>query len=261
MKQQRHITLKRLLFIAFLILVWEATTGGFGPRWEIFEPIILARPSRIAVDLVAYFQSGLLLSDARVTLLEAFLGLFFGMICGVTIGILFGYWRTAAAILEPIMIAMNSLPRITVAPILIIWFGLGMTSKVLLSFFTVFFVIFFNTYAGVKSVNPDLVKAVKIMGGGPRQIARMVVVPSVCSWVFAALRTSVSFALTGAVVGEFVGSSSGLGYRMLLATGLLDTPRVFAIMLILMAVGTSLVTLSSRLERYLLRWNPGFGGI
>ncbi len=261
MKQQRHITLKRLLFIAFLILIWEATTGGFGPRWEIFEPIILARPSHIAVDLVAYYQSGLLLSDARVTLLEAFLGLFFGMTCGVVTGILFGYWRTIAAVLEPIMIAMNSLPRITVAPILIIWFGLGMTSKVLLSFFTVFFVIFFNTYAGVKSVNPDLVKAVKTMGGGPRQIARMVVVPSVCSWVFAALRTSVSFALTGAVVGEFVGSSSGLGYRMLLATGLLDTPRVFAIMLILMAVGTSLVTLSSRLERYLLRWNPGFVGV
>ncbi len=261
MKKQRHITLKRLLFITILVLIWEASTGGFDLRWEIFEPMLLARPSLIAVDLVAYAQSGLLLIDARQTLLEAFLGLLFGIIGGVTIGILLGYWRTTAAILEPVMIAMNSLPRITVAPILMIWFGLGMPSKILLSFFTVFFVIFFNTYAGVKSVSPDLVKAVKVMGGGPHKIARMVVIPSVCSWVFAALRTSVSFALTGAVVGEFVGSTSGLGYRMLLATGLLDTPRVFGIMLILMAVGTSLVTLTSRLERYLLRWNPGFAGV
>ena len=94
------------------------------------------------------------------------------------------------------------------------------------------------------------------MGGGPRQVARMVVVPSVSSWIFAALRTCVSFALTGAVVGEFVGSSSGLGYRMLLAAGLLHTERVFAIMLLLMVVGVSLVEASRRVEQYLLRWRP-----
>lgn len=260
MKKQRHIALMRLTFIVCLLFIWEATTGGFGSRWQIFEPMLLAPPSEILRALVDYAQSGLLLTDAEQTLLEAFLGLLFGMIGGMATGILFGYWRTGAAVIEPVMVAMNSLPRITVAPILIIWFGLGMTSKVLLSLFTVFFVIFFNTYAGVKSVNPDLIKAVKVMGGERRHTAWMVVVPSVCSWVFAALRTSVSFALTGAVVGEFVGSSSGLGYRMLLATGLLDTPRVFAIMLILMAVGTFLVTISSRLERYLLQWNPGFVG-
>lgn len=261
MRKLRYITLKRVVFIAALILVWEAVTGGFGEQWEVVDPLLLATPSSIVTDLIAYAKSGLLLSDAGQTMTEAFLGLLFGMIGGVAIGILFGYWQTVAAVVEPVMVSLNSLPRITIAPLLIIWFGLGMTSKVLLSLFTVFFVIFFNTYAGVKSVNPDLIKAVKIMGGGPREVARMVVVPSVCSWIFAALRTSVSFALTGAVVGEFVGSSSGLGYRMLLATGLLDTPRVFAIMLILMAVGTVLVTLSSRLERYLLRWNPGFAGM
>jgi NitT/TauT family transport system permease protein len=125
-----------------------------------------------------------------------------------------------------------------------------------LSLFTVFFVIFFNTFLGVRNVDPDLVRVVRVMGGGPRQVARMVVIPSVCSWIFAALRTSVSFALTGAVVGEFVGSTSGLGYRMLLAAGLLHTERVFAIMLLLMVVGVSLVELSRRAEQYLLRWRP-----
>ena len=261
MKRWRFIALQRLLLLSGLVLLWEATTGGFAPGWQVFETMLLARPSLIVVDLVHYAQSGLLFSDARQTLLEAFLGLFFGVTGGVALGLLFGYWRTVAAVFEPIMVALNSLPRITVAPILILWFGLGMTSKVLLSLFTVFFVIFFNTYMGARSVDPELVKAVKVMGGGPRQVARMVVIPSVCSWVFAALRTSVSFALTGAVVGEFVGSSGGLGYRMLLAAGLLDTERVFAIMLILMVVGVSLVGISSRVERYLLRWSPGFAGM
>ncbi len=261
MNLRHQLLLNRIVFILAILFVWEATTGGFDPRWEIFNSVLLARPSHIAVALVEYARSGLLLIDARETLQEAFLGLFLGMVGGIVVGILFGYWQTAAAILEPTMVALNSLPRITVAPILILWFGLGMTSKVVLSLFTVFFVMFFNTYAGVKSVDPDLIKSVKVMGGGPKEIARMVVVPSVASWVFAALRTSVSFALTGAVVGEFVGSTKGFGYRMLLATGVMDTDRVFAIMIILMTVGVVLVTLSSKLERYLLRWKPDFVAI
>lgn len=261
MRTGLQVALQRIALLAGLVFAWEATTGGLGLGWKVFETTILARPSLIAVDLLDYAASGLLLKDLGRTLIEAFLGLFFGVIGGVVLGLLFGYWRIVAAIFEPLMIALNSLPRITVAPILILWFGLGMTSKVLLSLFTVFFVIFFNTFIGVRSVDPDLVKAVKVMGGGPRQVGRLVVVPSVCSWIFAALRTSVSFALTGAVVGEFVGSSSGLGYRMLLAAGLLHTERVFAIMLILMVVGVSLVEISRRVERHLLRWSPGFTGL
>ncbi len=246
----------RVVLLGGVILLWEALTGGLGLGWKVFEPIILARPSLIALDLVDYARSEFLIRDLRATLGAAFLGLFFGVVGGLTVGLLFGYLATMAAVFEPIMVALNSLPRITVAPILILWFGLGMTSKVVLSLFTVFFVIFFNTFLGVRNVDPDLVKAVRVMGGGRRHVARLVVIPSVASWVFAALRTSVSFALTGAVVGEFVGSTRGLGYRMLLAAGLLHTERVFAIMLLLMAVGVSLVEISRRVERYLLRWRP-----
>jgi len=261
MKSGARVVLQRIAVLATIVLVWEAATGGFGLGWQLIEKTILARPSLIAADIVEYTRSGLLLRDMRVTLAAAFMGLFFGVIGGVVTGLLFGYWQKLAAVFEPFMVALNSLPRITVAPILILWFGLGMTSKVVLSLFTVFFVIFFNTFLGMRSVDPDLVKAVKVMGGGPRQIARMVIIPSVFSWVFAALRTSVSFALTGAVVGEFVGSSSGLGYRMLLAAGLLNTERVFAIMFILMAVGVSLVEISRRVEQYLLRWRPAMAEV
>ena len=253
---RKRVAVQRVILIVALGLGWEAATGGLGLKWQLFEPIILARPSLIALDLVDYAGSELLFRDLSVTLSAAFLGLFFGVASGLMVGLLFGYWDTAAQVFEPIMVALNSLPRITVAPILILWFGLGMTSKVILSLFTVFFVIFFNTFLGVRSVDPDLVKVVKVMGGGPRQVVRMVIVPSVASWIFAALRTSVSFALTGAVVGEFVGSSRGLGYRMLLAAGLLHTERVFAIMLLLMVVGVFLVEISRRLEQHLLRWRP-----
>lgn len=251
-----RVAAQRIALLAGLVLVWELATGGLGLGWRAVEPAILARPSLIAADLKEYAASGLLARDLRATLAEAFLGLCLGGIGGVAVGLLFGYWRNVAAVFEPIMVALNSLPRITVAPLLILWFGLGMTSKVLLSLFTVFFVIFFNTFLGVRTVDPELVKVVTVMGGSTRHVARMVVVPSVCSWIFAALRTSVSFALTGAVVGEFVGSTSGLGYRMLLAAGLLHTERVFAIMLILMVVGVTLVEMSRRVEQYLLRWRP-----
>ncbi len=256
LRRSTKVLALRLVLLVGLVLVWEATTGGLGLGWKVFETSILARPSAIAQDFGAYARSGLLVRDLRATLSEASLGLFFGTAGGIVLGILFGYWGMVAEVFEPIMIALNSLPRITVAPIVILWFGLGMTSKVVLSLFTVFFVIFFNTYLGVRNVDPELVRAVRTMGGGPRDVARMVVVPSVASWIFAALRTSVSFALSGAVVGEFVGSTSGLGYRMLLAAGLLRTERVFAIMLLLMVVGVSLVEISRRAERYLLRWRP-----
>jgi NitT/TauT family transport system permease protein len=256
LRRGTKVLLLRGALLLALLLAWEAMTGGLGLGWRVFEPAIVARPSAIAGDFGVYARSGLLVRDLRATLSEAFLGLFLGAAGGIAVGILFGYLAMLADVFEPIMVAFNSLPRITLAPMIVLWFGLGMTSKVVLSLFTVFFVIFFNTFLGVRNVDPDLVRAVRAMGGGPRDVVRMVVVPSVASWIFAALRTSVSFALSGAVVGEFVGSTSGLGYRMLLAAGLLRTERVFAIMLLLMVVGVSLVELSRRAERYLLRWRP-----
>jgi NitT/TauT family transport system permease protein len=256
LRRSTKVILLRGALLLALLLAWEAMTGGLGLGWKVFETAIVARPSAIAGDLGVYARSGLMVRDLRATLSEAFLGLFLGAAGGIAVGILFGYLALLADVFEPIMVALNSLPRITLAPMIILWFGLGMTSKVVLSLFTVFFVIFFNTFLGVRNVDPDLVRAVRAMGGGPRDVVRMVVVPSVASWIFAALRTSVSFALSGAVVGEFVGSTSGLGYRMLLAAGLLRTERVFAIMLLLMVVGVSLVELSRRAERYLLRWRP-----
>jgi NitT/TauT family transport system permease protein len=243
------------LLITF-ILLWELVTGGFGLGIRLFEPLILPSPSSIWESILDYADTGLMFTDIRATLWAAFLGLVLGVIGGALAGVLLGYWRTGALLLEPAMVAINSLPRITVAPLLILWFGLGLTSQVVLSLFTVFFVIFWNTYLGIKTVDTELVRVVKVMGGSRLDVGRMVVLPTVVSWIFAALRTSVSFALSGAVVAEFVGSTRGLGYRMTLAAGLLNTPRVFAIMVILGAVSVVLVRGAEKVERRALKWRP-----
>jgi NitT/TauT family transport system permease protein len=244
----------RVLAVVAAVGVWEVGTGGLG--WRPLPPALLPSPGETWQSLVQYTRSGLLAVDVTRTLTQAFLGLVLGMGVGTALGVGLAYARRLGDALEPLLAALNSLPRVAVAPLLIIWFGLGIPSKVALAFFTVVFVIFFNTYAGVRSVDPDLVRAVQVLGGDSRHVARWVVLPWVASWVFAALRTSISLALAATVTGEFVGSTHGLGYRMVLATGVLDTPRVFAILLVLMTVGYVVVEGARRVEVYLLRWRP-----
>lgn len=256
MTRWRSLALRRMAVIAAIFALWELTTGGFGLGLQLWSPAIVARPSSALAELGPYAESGLLWRDLSTTLAEAMIGLVLGIIGGAALGLGLGYWQRLSETIEPVLVSLNSLPRIAVAPILLPWLGLGMASKIALSFFTVFFVVFFNTYLGVRSVDPQLVKVIQVMGGTRAHLARFVVLPSVFSWIFAALRTSVSFALTGAVVGEFVGASAGLGYRLSLAAGLLDTKRVYLILLILMAFAVTLVELAKRVEARLLRWRP-----
>jgi NitT/TauT family transport system permease protein len=249
------LTLRRVAFIGGLVVLWEAATGGFGLP-PVLEPIVVARPSAAIAEIGAYGASGLLAKDLTATLQATSIGLALGIVGGVAFGLLLGYARPVADTVEPVLVAFNSLPRIALAPLLVLVFGLELPSKIFLAFITVFFVIFFNTYLGIRSVDPELVKAVRVMGGSRRDLARFVILPSVFSWIFAALRTSVSFALSGAVVGEFVGSTAGLGYRMVISAGLLDTDRTYAILLLLMAIAITLVEIAKRVEDRLLRWRP-----
>lgn len=258
-RQRFTLFLSRFAVLAGFILLWELIAGGFGLGIQVFEPLILPAPTAIVSEMVEYYNSGLFFRDISATLWAAALGLVLGVVLGAVVGVMFGYWRRMALLLEPAFLAINSLPRITVAPLLILWFGLGLRSQVALAFFTVFFVIFWNTYLGIRSVDPEILRVVRVMGGSKSDVGRMVIVPSVSSWVFAGLRTAVSFALSGAVVAEFVGSTRGLGYRMTIAAGLLNTPRVYAIMVILGLVAVILVRGAERIEKRALRWRPDVG--
>ena len=245
------LAVKRMVVVALVIGAWEFVASA-----RLVNSALLPPPSAALAELLVYARSGLLTTDLTATLVAALSGLVLGMLGGFAAGLVLGLWRSAADVVEPIFIALNSLPRVALAPVLIIWFGLGLASKIVVSLLSVFFVVFFNTYLGVRSIDADLVKAVRVMGATRIQVARLVVAPAVVQWVFAALRTSVSFALTGAVVGEFVGSTAGLGYRMSIASGVLNTPRVFAILILLAVVGTLLVEAAKHVERRLLRWRP-----
>ncbi len=256
MSRGLSLFLRRALLIGAILAFWEAMTGGWGLGIVAVSPAIIARPSASLAELGPYAASGLLWRDLQTTLTEAMAGLLLGMVGGCALGLVLGYWQAASELLEPLLISLNSLPRIAVAPILLPWLGLGIASKIALSFFTVFFVVFFNTFLGIRSVDPELVKVVQVMGGDRIHLARFVVLPSVFSWIFAALRTSVGFALSGAVVGEFIGASAGLGYRLALSAGLLDTTRVYLILVILMIFAVTLVEIAKRVEGRLLRWRP-----
>ena len=235
MNRTWSLALRRAALIVAIFALWELVTGGFGLGLVLTSPAILARPSSALAELGPYAASGLLWRDLSTTLIEAMVGLVLGIIGGAALGLALGYWRRASELIEPVLVSLNSLPRIAVAPILLPWLGLGIASKIALSFFTVFFVVFFNTYLGVRSVEPELVKAVQVMGGDRMHLARFVVLPSVFTWIFA---------------------SSGLGYRLNIAAGLLDTKRVYLILLILMVFAVTLVEIAKRVEARLLRWRP-----
>ncbi len=250
------LALQRLLVIVFIVFVWELTTGGIHPDFVLFPPLLASRPSLIIIDLYDYIGSGLFLKDFFFTMQAAFAGLFIGIITGVSLGLLFAYNKSIAETLDPIFIGFNSLPRPALAPLLLIWFGLGIASKIFLAWSIVFFLIFYNTLQGVRSIDPDLMKTVKVMGASRLQIMRYVILPAVFSWIFAAFRVSVSFALIGAIIGEFVGSHAGLGYRMAYSAGLFMTHRVYGILILLMFIGAFLVEISKKIENMVLKWRP-----
>ncbi len=244
----------RAAFVVAVLLGWASLSGDLVAGWRAMPRAILPSPTEVLRGLQGYARSGELASDALYTLSEAASGLGLAIVSGIAVGVLFAYVRLLGQAAEPLMVALNAMPRYALAPLFVVWFGLGMASKVALVFFAVFFVVFFNVYQGVLTIDANWVRAIEVMGGGPREVARYVILPYVVSWVVAALRTSIGVSLGVAVVGEFVGSVQGLGYRMVISVGVLDTPRTFAILVVLAAVGYGVVTLAGVVERRLLRW-------
>jgi NitT/TauT family transport system permease protein len=194
-----------------------------------------------------------------VTLLETLLA--FGI--GAGLGLAGGLWLAlaplASAVLDPYIKAMNSMPRIILAPIFSVWFGLGVASKVALGVTLVFFIVFFNVYQGVKEVSPVVLANARMLGASQRQLLRHVYLPSATSWVFSSLHTSVGLAFVGAVVGEYLGSSQGVGYLILQAEGTFDINTVMAGIIVLTAFALALDGAVGRIEKRLMKWQPRIG--
>lgn len=254
--ERSKVHLWRLILTIVFLLFWEGLTGGIYAGFSPIDPFYTSSPSRIAKELYKLFFSGSVIKDIYITLTEAISGLLIGILSGVSVGLLFAYSKRISDIFEPLMSAFNSLPRPVLAPLTVFWFGIGFLSKVFLSWSIVFFVIFYNTYLGVKSIEPEILNVLRVMGANRLQMLRIVILPSVASWIFAGLRLSVSYALIGAIIGEFVGATGGLGYQMIYAEGLLLTDRLYALVFLVGFIGLGMVELAKLVERRALRWRP-----
>jgi NitT/TauT family transport system permease protein len=192
-------------------------------------------------------------------LVETMLAFVIGTLFGVVIGLWLALSPTTSAILDPYIKGFNAMPRIILAPIFAVWFGLGMASKVALGVTLVFFIVFFNVYQGVREVSPNVLANARMLGASPRQLLRHVYLPSAMSWVFASLHNAVGLAFVGAVVGEYLGSASGVGYLILQAEGVFDINTVFAGILLLTAFALVLDWVVGLVERRLMVWQPRAG--
>ena len=216
-------------------------------------------PIKVGQRIVDWFVTGDILIHLGVTLFETLMAFALGTLGGLGVGMWLALSPTAAAVLDPYIKALNSMPRVILAPIFSVWFGLGVWSKVALGFTLVFFIVFFNVYQGVREVSPNVLASARMLGASQRQLLRHVYLPSAMSWVFSSLHTSVGLAFVGAVVGEYLGSARGVGYLILQAEGTFDINTVFAGILVLTGFALFLDALVSVLEKRLMKWQPRGG--
>ena len=238
----------RLLLGVIVLVIWQAASG------TLVDPFWISRPSDVVAQLGRWIGSGSLFFHLQITLLEMVLGFVIGALAGILLGMILGLNQFLSKLVDPFLIGFYSLPKIALAPLFILWFGIGLEPKIILAAVIVFFLVFMNTFAGVRDVDQELIDVLRVMGARRHQIIWKVVLPSALAWVFAGLKLSVPHALTGAVVGELFASNKGLGYLLAASSGQFDTAGVFAVILVLTILGIIINEVVNRSEGILMRW-------
>ena len=261
---KRYLRLWQLLMLVAIFGVWQALSQP-----DLIPPVVwdnphrasffFGEPRKIFGVVWEWFTGGVIYEHLWITLQETALAFVIGSVLGLAIGLWLGLSPTASALFDPYITAMNAMPRVVLAPIFMVWFGLGIWSKVALGVTLVFFIVFFNVYQGVKEVSPVVLNNTVMLGASNRQLLRHVYLPSATSWVFSSLHTSVGMAFVGAVVGEYLGSARGVGYLIQQAEGAFDINTVFAGILVLTVFALVLDTAVGKVERRLLVWRPTQG--
>jgi NitT/TauT family transport system permease protein len=249
MNPLKYVWARQLLALAVALTLWEAA-GWAG--W--LNPLYFPAPSRIGAALVELFAQGSIWTHLEATFAAAIGGLVLGIAVGVLLGSAAALVKPIAELLEPVMMMLNAVPRVVLAPLCVIWFGIDLGSKIALAFVLVAVLIFFTVYTGIKQVDRRLVERVRTLGGGRWTILREVYLPFVTAWIMGNLKVAVGFAFTGAVVGEFVGASRGLGYLLSFAQSTYNAALMMAIVLLIMAFVLVIFAAAGRLENHLLRW-------
>ena len=247
----------RVSFAAGFLGMWEASAWQLGPeRWICVDPFWFSSPIGIVEYLVEITLSGTIFTDTIITIWESFLGYVIGAVLGIALGFVLARLEVLAEILDPFIVAVNGIPRVAMAPILIIWFGIGVESKVVLAVSLVLFLVFMNTYAGLRGVDPGLKNLARVMGANEMQLLWKVTLPAAMPWILTGLKIGVPFAIIGAILGEFMAASKGLGYMIQHASNLFNIAGSFAGLIILMFIVLIANAAVNRLERHLLRWRP-----
>jgi len=239
------------LLLLVLFGIWYVLT-----ETGVLAPFFFGKPLKVLHVIWEWFASGKIYPHLAITLLETILAFVAGSLLGLGIGLWLALTPLASALADPYIKAMNAMPRVILAPIFAVWFGLGVTSKVALGVTLVFFVVFFNVYQGVKEVSPVVLANARMLGASKRQLLRYIYLPSATSWVFSSLHTSVGMAFVGAVVGEYLGSAKGVGYLILQAEGVFDIDTVIAGIFVLTVFALLLDYIVTRIEARLLVWRP-----
>ena len=249
------LALQLLVAIVALVL-WQVltTVSLFGRVW--LPPFFFSNPVDVFSQIAKWFSTGVIWKHLMITLWESILAFVIGSAAGILVGFWFARQPRVAAVFDPYVKMVNALPRVVLAPIFALWFGLGVWSKVALGVTLVFFIVFFNVYQGVKEVSTTVLDNGRMLGMSERQLMRHVYWPSALSWMFSSLHTSVGFAVVGAVVGEYLGAAAGLGYLIQQAEGVFDVAGVFAGMFVLAVFVILIDMIVTAIEKRLLVWRP-----
>jgi len=247
--QRRRLLLAAQVAVGVVfLLAWQLAAG------PLIDPFFFSSPYEIAVKLMDWVRRGELFHHLFFTMYAMLMGFVIGGILGFIVGFLFGRYDALATIFDPYITAFYSLPKIALAPLFIMWFGIGIESKIAMAAIIVFFLVFLNTYSGVRDVSAVHLNAARIMGAREWQLLRIVIAPSAAAWVLAGLKVSIPYALIGAVVGEFMSSNRGIGFKIAQASSTFDTAGAFAGLFVLAIVGILLSAIIKAAERRILRW-------
>jgi NitT/TauT family transport system permease protein len=246
----RYRWLRQAAALAVFLLLWEAAG-----RLQLLNPLFVPSPSQIGAALADLFGSGRIWPHLDATFTAALGGLVIGIVVGTLLGVLAALVPFTAELIEPVMTVLNAIPRVILAPLFVIWLGIGLASKVALAFILVAVLMFFTVFGGIRQVDRKLVERVITLGGNRWSLVRHVYLPSVSVSVLSNLKVAVGFAFTGACVGEFVAATRGLGYLLSFAQSTYNSALMFALIVVILVVVLAIFWIAGRLEKHLLRWS------